>query len=246
MASNLIDSLKKTPLFKLLSQKTIQLIAKQGKEINLSPNDYLFREGDTGRKMYFILRGKLEISRKNSIVAIRKPGEFIGEMALIESKPRSATVKAQVKSTLFEIDQKVFKAYLFSNARVIQEMLRIFSNRAREDLDIYKKEKTKTLPQKNLLRKDSFFFEEASNEFFLVNPSSFKILYANKKACKTLGYKLTEIKSLQFYNLFSKLTLAEIKNLTDPLITEKKRWHFMMAFKLKKMALKFIRHLKFI
>ncbi len=227
-------SLKNISLFKFLPLKITQLIAKKGKEIKLNANDYLFREGDKGRKMYFILQGELEISRKNSFVAIRKAGEFIGEMAVIESKPRSASIKASVHSTLFEIDQKIFKTYLFSNARVIQEMLRTLSNRAREDLDIHKKERVNFSSKKTSLPQNSFFFEEAFNEFFLVNPSSFNILYANRKACKTLGYKSTEIKSFKFYNLFSGLTSSEIKKLTNPLVSGEKNMEFYDGFHIKK------------
>jgi CRP/FNR family transcriptional regulator, cyclic AMP receptor protein len=234
MDSNLIKALNKIPLLEILSAKTTELISKLGKEINLNAGDYLFKEGDHGRKMYFILQGELEIFKKNSTVAIRKVGEFIGEMALIESKPRSASAKASRSSTLFEIDQKVFQNHLFSNARVIQEMLRTLSNRAREDLESHKKNRKEISSKKNLLRKNSFFFEEASNEFFLVNPSSFKILYANGKACKTLGYKSTKIKSLKFYNLFSGFTLIEIKKLTAPLISGKKNMSFYDGFHIKK------------
>jgi hypothetical protein len=247
MASRMLNSLRKIPLFKNLSIKTTQLILKQGREIKLDTGEYLFREGSLGQKMYFILQGQLEIFKENSIVAIRKTGEFIGEMALIESKPRSASVKAMVNSTLFEIDQKVFQTYLFSNARVIQEMLKTLSNRARDNLESFKKEQPQVSSKINSSKQDSFIFEEASNEFFLVNPYSFKILHANKKACKTLGYKPTEIKSFKFYNLFSELTSNEFTKLTNRLISGGGEiWNFTTDSILKKTALKYTRHLKYI
>ena len=78
--------------------------------------EYIFREGDKGDEAYLIKTGKVEISRKSGgrdiVIAEVGVGSIIGEMALIDSKPRMATAKALRKSELTIIPKKDLKMRL--------------------------------------------------------------------------------------------------------------------------------------
>lgn len=70
--------------------------------------DLIFQEGTPGDIMYVILEGKVDISVHGRTVDIANPGELVGEMALIDSKSRSATAIAKTDCTLAPVDQSRF------------------------------------------------------------------------------------------------------------------------------------------
>jgi len=72
----------------------------------------ILAEGCEGNNMYVVLEGELSISLEGQQLAIARPGEIIGEMALINSEIRSATVTAKTDCALASIDQASFNALL--------------------------------------------------------------------------------------------------------------------------------------
>ena len=68
----------------------------------------IFKEGTVGDMMYVVLAGELEVSAGGKLVEVAKPGDVIGEMALIDTKPRSATVVAKTDCRLVPINEKRF------------------------------------------------------------------------------------------------------------------------------------------
>jgi CRP-like cAMP-binding protein len=72
----------------------------------------ILTEGQEGNHMYVVMQGELSISLKNKHLANVSPGEIVGEMALINSDLRSATVTATTDCVLASIDQASFDALL--------------------------------------------------------------------------------------------------------------------------------------
>jgi CRP/FNR family cyclic AMP-dependent transcriptional regulator len=68
----------------------------------------IFKEGTVGDLMYVVLDGELEVSAGGRLVEVAKPGDVIGEMALIDTKARSATVVAKTDCRLVPINEKRF------------------------------------------------------------------------------------------------------------------------------------------
>jgi len=79
----------------------------------LAPGDTLFRDGDPPDSVYLIKDGEIEISKgegtKKRVLAILKEGDFLGEMAVIDGSPRSATAKAITETQLITLDTNEFK-----------------------------------------------------------------------------------------------------------------------------------------
>ena len=79
----------------------------------LSPGDILFRDGDPPDEVYLIKEGSIEISKgsgiKKKVLAILNEGDFLGEMAVIDGSPRSATAKALTETKLITLDTEEFK-----------------------------------------------------------------------------------------------------------------------------------------
>ena len=72
----------------------------------------IITEGEEGNQMYVVLKGEVTISLGNKVVSTSLPGEIVGEMALISSELRSATVTAKTDCQLVTIDQTSFKSLL--------------------------------------------------------------------------------------------------------------------------------------
>jgi len=106
----------------------------EGMEKKLAPNETLFLEGDKGDAMYLIREGKIKISKgqgeDEKVLAILKDGDFFGEMAIIDSSPRSATAIALTDVSLLVIDEGTFKSKIKENP-LIEYILETLTKRLR-------------------------------------------------------------------------------------------------------------------
>jgi CRP/FNR family cyclic AMP-dependent transcriptional regulator len=91
-------------------------------EKKLSNGETLFKEGDRGEEMYLIRSGKVEISSSaggvKKVLATLGEGSFLGEMAIVDDAPRSATAIAAGEVSLLILDRAAFKAQLAENPMV--------------------------------------------------------------------------------------------------------------------------------
>ena len=96
----------------------------------------LFREGDPGKTMYVIRSGKVNIwkriSENDITLAVLGPGEFFGEMALLESLPRSAGATVVDDAMLIELGQDAFETLVRKNGEIAVRLMRRLSSRLRE------------------------------------------------------------------------------------------------------------------
>lgn len=97
----------------------------------------LFHEGDTqSKEMYVIHKGKVKISKtvgnQETVLAYLGQGEFFGEMAILNNKPRSATAEVMEDGTLLVIDPKTFETMIKNNAEVAFRMIKKLADRIEE------------------------------------------------------------------------------------------------------------------
>ncbi len=94
-------------LFKEADEEFIKEIALHLKPIVLLPGDYIFKAGDEGREMYFLVKGDLAVLTKDeeSMIATLHSGDFFGEIALLKDKPRTATIKAITYCDLYTLEK---------------------------------------------------------------------------------------------------------------------------------------------
>jgi CRP-like cAMP-binding protein len=74
----------------------------------LAAGAVVFREGDSGKEMYGVLSGAVELKAGSNVLATLGPGDTFGEMALVDDSPRSATATALTDTTLAVIDEQQF------------------------------------------------------------------------------------------------------------------------------------------
>jgi CRP/FNR family cyclic AMP-dependent transcriptional regulator len=113
------------------------MFAKFGKRF---PADtVLFREGDRGEEMFIIQSGKVKISKKirgvEKTLATLDKGEFFGEMAILNDKPRSASAETIEDCDMLVIDRKTFETLLRSNVEIAIRFIKRLADRLRETND---------------------------------------------------------------------------------------------------------------
>jgi CRP-like cAMP-binding protein len=93
----------------------------------------LFREGDAGSDMFVIHSGKVELTRRmkdrETILATLPPGEFFGEMAVVNNRPRSATATVREDAWLLVIDARTFEAMIRGKAEIAVRMIKAMAGR---------------------------------------------------------------------------------------------------------------------
>jgi len=117
-------------------EELFTFFAENVEEIRVGIHEYLCHEGSPGDDMFILLEGELKISKQTKFITSIKPVEYIGEMALIEAKPRSATVQAMTDSTLLRITRSQFQKYFSQRPESLFSMMRTLSHRIRLNTEI--------------------------------------------------------------------------------------------------------------
>lgn len=98
----------------------------------VSAGQVLFKEGDRGDYMYFIVAGEVNILIRDKVVETVGMGGVVGEMALIDDKPRSATAVARTACRLIPIDQARFTALVSETPYFAIQVMRVVADRLRQ------------------------------------------------------------------------------------------------------------------
>jgi CRP/FNR family transcriptional regulator, cyclic AMP receptor protein len=107
-----VELIRKVPLFSHLSRKQLAEIAKVADEIDLREGKEMTREGAAGREFFVILEGNADVRRQGRKINSLKPGDFFGEIALVTSVPRTATVAATSPVRALVVTDRSFKRLL--------------------------------------------------------------------------------------------------------------------------------------
>ena len=119
----------------LLATAGRQLLSKLLTEHHYEPGEFIFKEGDIGDTMYIIWSGRVAVVKGDfkapTVLGYRGVGEIIGEMALLEDQPRSASVVALESSRILRIKREDFEQWLSENPKLGLSILGTLSARLR-------------------------------------------------------------------------------------------------------------------
>ncbi|MBW1643065.1 MAG: Crp/Fnr family transcriptional regulator [Deltaproteobacteria bacterium] len=132
--------LNKIPLFNSLSDSDLKSLSECVRLQSLKKGQTLFRKGDEGSSLYIIKQGTIKIvlpSRLGDevIVTIFSEGDFFGEMALFDGKPRSADALAMESTKIYMLSRKDFLLFLHSNINAMESILSQLTKRLRDTDD---------------------------------------------------------------------------------------------------------------
>ena len=126
-----VDSLAGLLIFADCGEKLLKRLGRLGTEVHAKARQVLAREGEPGREFYVIAEGLADVFIGTKKVTTLERGDFFGEMALVDGKPRSASVVATTPITLYVFDPREFFTLLNDFPPVSRKILQGLATRIR-------------------------------------------------------------------------------------------------------------------
>jgi CRP-like cAMP-binding protein len=124
-----VEALKRAPLFEGLSKKELTELARVTEDLKVESGTVLCREGTLGREFFVIVDGTAEVTKGGKRLATRTGGDFFGEIALITTTKRTATVTATTPLRCFILTRGDFRRVLDENPGVQRKVLEALGER---------------------------------------------------------------------------------------------------------------------
>jgi flavin reductase (DIM6/NTAB) family NADH-FMN oxidoreductase RutF len=125
--------LARAPMLSTLPPEILDAIMAAGEERSFEPDQPVVHEGEPGDELFVILEGEARIERGGNVLATFGPGEFFGEIAVLDGRPRSADVVAATPLRCLTVSREVLREALEREPRAAWAMLQILAGRLRED-----------------------------------------------------------------------------------------------------------------
>ena len=130
MADARIQRLRNVPLFGGCSEKELSFIASQVDEVDVQAGRVLCKKGESGGDFFVILEGKAEVDASGAKRSLG-PGDFFGEISLVDNGPRTATVTAATPMRCLVLGHAQFRDVLHQNGEIAVKILRAVTERLR-------------------------------------------------------------------------------------------------------------------
>ena len=127
-----LDQLARVPLFSSCSQRELGRIVRAADEITVEAGRTLVEQGRAGHECYVIVSGHAEVSRDAHTIAVLGAGDTIGELAVLDGGPRTATVTATTDLDLLVLRQREFAGLLTEVPTLSHKILVNLARRVRE------------------------------------------------------------------------------------------------------------------
>lgn len=148
-----IKFLQQTDLFAELSETKLNSIANIAHQVNYPAGYTIFEEGAEGDSLYLLVEGEISIIKADTeVLSFNEKGYCFGEVALIDDKPRSATIRTVTPTCLLRITRDEFYQVLASEPLIGRGMFRVLNNKIRHDLDIQMSSIRKEIAQEESMR----------------------------------------------------------------------------------------------
>ncbi len=126
--------LQGTDIFKELTGEYLHYLAKTAAELRFLQGDVICEDGDIDRSMFIVVQGRVDVEKNGKKVAELEKGACIGEMALLDGEPRSATVRALSETTCLKIEYSDFYEVMAGNVAIAKGIIRVLTGRLRSML----------------------------------------------------------------------------------------------------------------
>jgi PPM family protein phosphatase len=135
-AEHRIGVLKRIPIFANLSYTELVKVLGQTQLTQVPAGQNIVQEGDEGDELFVVLAGEVEVHKGGQLITTLRSGSHIGEMAMVDSAPRSATVKARTATNLLVMRREEFFGLIRSEPVVASKLLwsfvQVLSGRLRQ------------------------------------------------------------------------------------------------------------------
>jgi CRP/FNR family transcriptional regulator, cyclic AMP receptor protein len=127
-----VELLRSVWLFERCSNRELAALQRIATPLDVPAGKTLTAEGEIGREFFVIMRGKAEATRGGVAIATVGAGSFFGEMALLDRRPRSATVTTLEPSTVLVITAGAFNSLVGTMPSVDRKMMVVLAERLRD------------------------------------------------------------------------------------------------------------------
>ena len=124
--------LKSVDLFRKIPAEDLSRVAHIAQEINFNKDEMFIKQGDDGDCLYLILQGNVKILVNEKEVAKLGEKAAVGEMAILDNEPRSASVVAATPVTALRIDQEDFYQLMREKSEIAYGIIQVLIHRLRE------------------------------------------------------------------------------------------------------------------
>jgi CRP-like cAMP-binding protein len=132
MPIDAVDVLARVPLLKDLERKSLERLAREFRERRFTEGSVVTSEGQAGIGFFVIAEGSASVTVAGEPRASLGPGDYFGEMSLIDTKPRSATVVAATDMRCLALSAWEFRPFVEENPTVAWALLEILATRLRD------------------------------------------------------------------------------------------------------------------
>ncbi|HYV60822.1 MAG TPA: cyclic nucleotide-binding domain-containing protein [Acidimicrobiia bacterium] len=127
------ELLARVPLFKDLSKKHLRQVRSLATRVDVAEGRVLAREGGAGHEFIIVLDGEVEIRQGDEVIARCGAGDYVGEIALIDHRPRTASVVATSPAVLDVIGQREFAELLAEEPEIAERIRATAAQRLDDD-----------------------------------------------------------------------------------------------------------------
>ena len=120
------------PLFRGVGSEGIAALAGRATEVDFPPDHVIARQGEIGTGFFVVVAGTVRVVRDGALLATLGPGEFFGELSVLDGRPRNAMVAAETATTCLAIASWDLEAVLLANPALALAILRGVAARLRE------------------------------------------------------------------------------------------------------------------
>ncbi|TMD75053.1 MAG: cyclic nucleotide-binding domain-containing protein [Chloroflexi bacterium] len=134
MADPKLNAISRVPLFAHLSKREREFIAKEGDEVRVPAGKTLTRQDRAGDTFYVLLDGEAEVKVDGKRRRVLKPGDFFGEISMLDRGLATATVTTLTDARLFVMSHAQFRDAIKGSDQLMLKVLKAMGERLREDL----------------------------------------------------------------------------------------------------------------
>jgi CRP/FNR family cyclic AMP-dependent transcriptional regulator len=128
---DVVERLSRVPIFAGCSKKDLQVIAKAVRPVRHGAGTVVATEGEPGAGLFVIDQGEADVTIGGKKLNHLGPGDFFGEMALLDGGPRTATVTATTELSLFALTEWVYRGLLTEHPSIALRTLEAMAARLR-------------------------------------------------------------------------------------------------------------------
>ena len=127
-----LEHLKRVPLFARMGHRDLERVGQLADEIELGLDQLLTEQGKSGSEFFIVLDGRMTVLQDKRPVSHMGPGDFFGEIALVEERPRTATVRTDGISRLLVINHREFHELMDEFPAIREAVLQALADRVRK------------------------------------------------------------------------------------------------------------------